>query len=469
MKLHRLSIPYRIVERLFSLLAVLIIVPFVVSSATDNGALLLVSTGGTFLVLVGVSIAWEIAYYRRYEYELTPDTFDIKSGVLSRREREIPYGRIQNVSINRNVFQRVLGLAEVRFETAGGQGSEAHLRFVSHDRARELQNELSDRKAQVDDRRYRRTGADDGESTDATSTATKLYEIDTKELGLLGIISFDFRFLTLLLILLPTFGAELGGIIEGSGVTLAVLGIAAVIIVLYLISAAISGIYAVTNYYGFTLYRGSDELRYERGLLQRYSGTIPLEKVQTLSITENLLARRFGYASLLVETAGFSPGEAGGSQSAVPIATRERVDRLATDIEPYGHVSFERPPKRARERYVFRYLGVVGILTAVAYAAVRFGDPEFAWYGVAGLAVLAPIAAHLKWKHRGYALLDDHVVTRNGFWTRKTVVVPYHRIQTVVDSQTIFQRRRRLATLTIDTAGASGLLGNDSKYCPRTP
>jgi len=37
----------------------------------------------------------------------------------------------------------------------------------------------------------------------------------------------------------------------------------------------VSAILTFTRYYGFRLTRADDELYYERGLLQRYSGTIP--------------------------------------------------------------------------------------------------------------------------------------------------------------------------------------------------
>jgi putative membrane protein len=55
------------------------------------------------------------------------------------------------------------------------------------------------------------------------------------------------------------------------------------------------------------------------------------------------------------------------------------------------------------------------------------------------------------------------VVTRNGFWVRRQKVVPYHRVQTVFSSQTIFQRRRDLATVTVDTAGSQSLIGQDAE------
>jgi putative membrane protein len=228
-------------------------------------------------------------------------------------------------------------------------------------------------------------------------------------------------------------------------------------------AAVVSGIYSVTNYYGFRLFRADSELRYERGLLQQFSGTIPLEKVQTLSVSENLLARRLGYASLSVETAGYAPGDSGGSQSAIPIAERDRVFALARSLESFERPDWQRPPKRARTRYVVRYVALVLVLTAVAYAVDRFTGFSYAWYLVLVGVPLAPVAAHLKWRNLAYAVCADHVLTRAGFWSRETRVVPYYRVQTVVHSQTVFQHRRRLATVLVDTAGGGGITGSDAR------
>jgi putative membrane protein len=229
----------------------------------------------------------------------------------------------------------------------------------------------------------------------------------------------------------------------------------------YLLSALLSGAVAVTNYYGFRLTRGSDELRYERGLLQRYSGTIPLAKVQSLTIRANFLARAIGYASLAVETAGY--GQETGSQSAIPFARREKVNELVADIEGVELDEFERPPKRARQRYAVRYTALALVVAAGAFAVQRFTAVQFPpWLGLA----LVPVAlayAHYAWKLRGVALLDDHVVTRNGVFVQTVQVVPYHRVQTLSRTATWFARRRQLATLVVDTAGSSGLRDRDPR------
>jgi putative membrane protein len=450
MNLAPRSVPYRVVENgsrvvgifVFSLLA----------PGGSNGGSALVSTLA-FVLLGAVAVGvWELAYVRRYEYTITPDTFDIQSGVISRREREIPFERIQNVDIAQNVVQKPLGIAEVRLETAGGGDTEARLRYVTRGEATRLQELVSDRKQE-------------GTERDPGATDDILFELDREELTILGVTSANFRLFALVVVGLSVLGPSAAQQTEAAsprasvllllGPALAVAGLVA----LWLLS----GLQAVLRYYGFRLLRHADELRYERGLLQRYNGTIPLSKVQTVMVRENVLARALGYASLVVETAGYAPGQGSDSvESAVPIAKRGRVFELANTIEDVGDVSFTRPPKRARTRYVARYSIVVVAVVAVLglYDLVSGNLPV--WYLAATLWVLVPPAAHLKWTHLGYYCDDRHVVTRSGFWTRRTTIVPYYRVQTVSESQTVFQRRRNLGTLTVDTATSGGFWGGDA-------
>lgn len=413
-----------------------------------------VSTGiGLGIVVGGLALAllYQFVYWQRYEYELTEDTFDIRSGVLSRRTREIPLGRVQNVDLQRNLVQRAMGVAEVRLETAGGADTEARLRFVSDEEAERLRAAISRRKRGV---------ADD--TVEPEPEADLLFAVTPRELLVLGVTSIDLRLLSLASVFLPVVVPSLT---DRFGDPLLSFAMAAPVAAfgLVVLAAVVSGVYSITNYYGFRLFRADSELRYERGLIQQFAGTIPVEKIQTLAVSENVLARRLGYASLSVETAGYAPGDSGGSQSAIPIAERDRVFALARTIESFEEPDWRRPPKRARTRYVVRYLALVIALSSVAYAVDRFTGLSYAWYFVLLGVPLAPVGAHLRWRNLAYAVCEDHLLTRTGFWSRETRVVPYYRIQTVVHSQTVFQRRRNLATVLVDTAGGGGITGSDAR------
>ncbi|TKX74928.1 hypothetical protein EXE46_06845 [Halorubrum sp. GN11_10-6_MGM] len=467
MKLAPQSVPYRALQKAAGTAVALFVI------VNSGGFGLPIAVGGGAAILLA-AFAYEVAYYRRFEYELTEDTLDISSGVISRREREIPYRRIQNVDVSRGVVQRAIGVAAVDLETAGGSSTEGSIRFVTPDEATRLQREVQRRKSGAGRR-------DEGDEAAATGTADRdaveggrddafapkeevLFAISPSELALVGALSFDGRLIGLLAFLSSGSFPVLSGFLpETSAAALtatAIVGVAVLFIASWLIGAGV----AFSNYYGFRLSRAGDELRYERGLFRRYSGSIPTEKVQTLRITDNPAKRALGYASLSIETAGYAPGQGGdsGNQSAVPIAATDRVYRLAHEIESFGSPEFSRPPKRIRWRYAVRYALIVGLLTGIAYGVNWYVSPSLPWYGVAALLLAVPPAAHLKWKHRGYWIGEDHLLTRNGFWSRTVAVVPYYRIQNVIDSRTVFQRRWGVATIVADTAGTGSLTGSDA-------
>ncbi|WP_424004660.1 PH domain-containing protein [Haloarcula salina] len=445
---------------------------------------------------------YALARYLRFRYELDGDTLSVESGVFARQSRQIPLGRVQNVDVEQNVVNRLLGLSVVRFETAGGSATEATLDAVEESEVERLRNYVRRRDRETaaesgseteaarpdaseptDDAlagedRGEPTGSFAGTSTDSEPDGELLFEFGWRELLTYAVVSVRPAAPVLTLAGLPLgmdivrvvlgFNADLVGVTEsvlpwlfGSPEGTQLLVFAAVTVAQFLLVAlVVSVVLTVVEYHGFRLTRANGDLRYERGLLRRYSGNIPLEKVQTLTVRENVLMRRFGYASLVVETAGYSGGDQQSTQGvAVPLAARDEVSELARDIEPFGDLDFERPPERARRRYAARFSLAAAGLTAVAYAADSLVFETGYWW--VALALFLPVlpAAHLRWRHRGFDL-DDHVLaTRSGFWRRTTRIVPYYRLQTVFVTRSPFQRRRDLATVGADTASSSSLLG----------
>lgn len=414
---------------------------------------------------------YAIARYLLFDYELTADTLDISSGVLARQHREIPVGRVQNLDIGRSLFQRLVGLAVVGVETAGGGETEANLKFVSHERARHLQSEIQNRKQADREPAASEQLAEEADPETVADSARReqpemepLFALSPSQLALLGVSSVDLNSVGLLVFLGGLVGPTiadggLGAVLAlFSGLSTIAIGLVGIVIV----NAAVT----IARHYDFLLVRVGDELRYEHGLLNRRSGSIPIEKLQRVALHENVLMRRLGFATLTVETAGYASGQSRsiGSQMAVPIARREEAIRVMHAIEGFdatvettGGAAFARPPKRARRRYAGRYSIAILLVTAGLYGvveALELGTFVLPWYAPLALLVFVPIAAHLKWLHRGFRIEDEHVLTRNGFWRRSIHVVPYYRLQTAIRRETVFQRRWGLASVVIDTAGS---------------
>ena len=80
--------------------------------------------------------------------------------------------------------------------------------------------------------------------------------------------------------------------------------------------------------HGFRLLRAGDDLRLEYGLLTRVTATIPIHRIQALTIQEGPLHRLCGRVTIRVDTAG---GEGQGAAQAqrqrlAPILRRGEVE-----------------------------------------------------------------------------------------------------------------------------------------------
>ena len=457
-----------------------------------TGALGLPFPAVTVLVPLGALLAAAVSAlrYLRFTYEIDGETLRVESGVFARQSREIPLGRIQNVDTTQGVVNRLLGLTVVEFETAGGSATEATLDAVDGAEADRLRRLVRAHDRDRSDGPASRDAADETESADDALTETQastdpaaevLFAFSWRDLLTYAVVSIRPAAPVLTVIGLPlgsdlvvallefnlrvlAMNGQLGLPLLGDTATPRLTALALLTLAEFVVAAVlVSVVLTVVEYHGFALTREADDLRYERGLIRRYSGTIPLEKVQTVSVRENVLMRRLGYATLVVETAGYGPQRSQSSRGvAVPMAPRDAVYDLARDIQPFGDLHFDRPPGRARRRYVVRFGLVVAVVVGIAYALdTRLLETGW-WWAALGLFLLVPPAAHLRWRHRGYDLTDDAIATRTGFWRRTTRIVPYYRIQTVFVRRSLFQRRRRLATLTADTASSSSLVGGDA-------
>jgi putative membrane protein len=402
--------------------------------------------------------------YLTYRYRLGDDELVIREGIVTRNERNIPYARIQNIDLRQNPLHRMLGVAEARLETAGGEKPEAVIRVLSLEAVERM-------RAHVFTRR------ESGGAEPAEAPPRAVVALPTRELMLHGLLSN--RGLALLA---AAFGAfwqfasyrmesQLEQVARQAGEALesvdlpgpwatALLAVAAattLFVVLKLLSAA----WFVIKYHGFTLVRRGDDLRAEYGLLTRISATVPRHRIQVLSTHSGMLQRRLKRISVQVETAGGREGEGrpgGGRLWLAPTLPEEQLPELLAqvlpEVEPES-VSWQGLAPRAEGRVLRRGL-ILGTL-AVGAAVVPLGP--WALTALVPVALLATLNARLFVRHTRYALADRAVLYRSGWLRRRTSVVRFTKIQALDLSRNPFDRRAGMARLSVDTAGA-GRIGH---------
>ena len=233
----------------------------------------------------------------------------------------------------------------------------------------------------------------------------------------------------------------------------------AAIVGLLLVLRIFSVIWAIVRLYGFRLTLVGADLRTEYGLLTRVSATAPLHRIQTLTVRRGLLHRWFDRASVRVETAGGRAAGAAAGQSSrgreslAPIIDEPALPALLRIVLPdlsLGEPVWHGPAPGAFGRELRARL-VLALIGALLSAFV------LGWWAVGVLALLiawAWISARTYTAHLGWAVIDGAVLFRTGWIWRHLTVARFSKLQAVSMTQSPFDRRHRMASVRVDTAGA---------------
>lgn len=76
-----------------------------------------------FIIAIPILLIANPLIRSRFHYILDDKYIRIHQGVISKKERNLPYGVIQHVFLKQDIFDRIFGLATLRLENAG-QGAE---------------------------------------------------------------------------------------------------------------------------------------------------------------------------------------------------------------------------------------------------------------------------------------------------------------------------------------------------------
>lgn len=410
--------------------------------------------------------------YRFDERELV-----IRSGLLFKNERHVPYARIQNIDAVQNVLHRMLGVAEVRVETGGGSELEAKMQVLPLAAFDEMRAHVF---AQT-----RMTGGTETETTGARSEAAAvpdedvLLRLPVRELLLNGVIQNRGA-----LVLGAAFGLAwefgltdramdrvFGDTASGRGMvrqlvlslagqgdapaTRILLALGAFTMLLVALRVLSMG-WTLTRLYGFTLTRQGEDLRTAFGLFTRVKATVPLRRIQTLTIREGPLHRLFGRVSIDADTAGAVPQDGEGGlrgESIAPILRRSEVPRFLRDVLPgveLAAVDWQPPHPRAFRRALVPALigaSIGGLLFVLALK----------WWTVALLAALAGWAvlhARMRVRYLRWGVTGEAVMLRQGWLWRRLSVARVTKIQAVAVRESPFDRRHGMASVEVDTAGS---------------
>lgn len=402
----------------------------------------------------------------RFTYRLDAQELRIASGIISRNVRSIPYERIQDVNLEQGLLARMLGMAKVRLETgSSGSGDEGALDSVDLAEAGRLRDVIRLRKAAQSEGE---AAAHPGEATPAEADAPVLFAMDTRRVLTAGVFNFSLVFFALVGAILNNIDflfpddfwdpyrllkyLGFGDLLAALDFTARVLGIIAALFSLVVIGLLGGIIRTGLREHGFRLERTETGFRRRRGLITLTDVVMPLHRIQAAVIATGPVRRRLGWFDLKVQSLA-SDSEQESDHAIAPLAHADEVRAILRETGIRWDTDF--PDMHSVDPAMWW----VPLAFALPVPMIGIGISATLanpWLALLyGLVPIVPLISWLHWRAHRYALENDQLYVREGFWAQRLTLLPLRRVQSVDIKQHAVNRFIGLAEVAIGVAGRS--------------
>ena len=401
-----------------------------------------------------------------FRYVLGPEELVLRSGLVFRQTRHVPYKRIQNIDAIQNVLHRALGVVQVRLETAGGEEPEAKLNVVSGAAFEELRGVVLAARGQMTTAGEEQAPAAEPLLRLTAGELVKCGLIQGRGLLVIGAV-FGLLWETGMLdqatsalsgrrtavrgFIRPLVRGMVGqGIPLGTIAISLVAGLGSVLIVTRIFSVG----WTLVRLHGFTLRKIADDLRADFGLFTRVAATIPVRRIQSVTILNGPLHRLFDRVSVHVDTAGGESDRAVQLQRQwlAPVMPRADVTRLLREVLPSvetSGVAWQPVDPRGVRRARLSWLVLAAMNSLLLILLLG-------WWTLLVFAIVMAIGELDSRKSvaaMGWAATESGIFFRSGWLWRQETIAPFSKIQAVALHETPFDRRLQMASVSVDTAG----------------
>lgn len=412
-----------------------------------------------YVAIIAVTVGTASLHWYRLGYRLEANEIRIRSGILGRYHRSIPFKRIQDVGLEQGAVARVFGLSTLKLETGS---VEDELGFLSLSDAETLRVQLREK------------------TSGATPTATEkleavsdslppLFAMSNRRLLVEGLFNFSFIFfaavaagfqvidsvlpkgsLDLSKWILKIFAQDWINRLTQSN---PIYGFVMALVGLGIIGMLGGIVLTVLREYGFRLelVEGArNSFRRRRGLLTLTDLAMPIHRIQALILRTGLIRQRLGFYQLEFQLLA-SDGPDGGNHSAAPCARLEEIAPILaeTGIENADpDLEFKRVHPAEWWRRVLLYSLVLG---SIGIGGGLFLHPNF--YILPLLITPIGLITILEWRAHQYALTGTQLFVRSGWWKRTLTILPIRKLHSVDVRQSPTDLPLGLATISVGMAG----------------
>ncbi|WP_179124122.1 PH domain-containing protein [Marinococcus halophilus] len=400
-----------------------------------------------FLLLVLFIIISSIMKWVFFRYRLIERELQIHYGIFVKKERFIRSQRVQSVDITAGIIQRMFGLVRLNIETAGGGAeAEASVQAIRREEAGMIQAALI-QKSPLSAEEEKEDYSGEEAAPEPASPAFS-WKVPMRAIFIAGLTSGRAGLIFAALAglysqvgnLLPDAWVEQSiGVLIDLSYWFIIGGLLGTALLSWLVSSA----WTLVQHGNFEVNRTGNDLEITWGLLERKQITLQMHRITCIRFISNPARQALGMWAVYIDSAGGSTERGQNSIMLLPLIHQKQLHTFMKQIDDTALIpeKVNKLPKRAARRYMFRasvFWWLVFIPTAIwvpygwTAAVVPF---FFTWWG------------WMCYKGSGMKVEEKQLIVRERAWSAIYNFVPKRRIQYLENTQSFFQRKRKLYTI----------------------
>ena len=411
----------------------------------------------------------------RYTFAVADGELRVEQGVISKQRLVIPLDRVQSVSIEQKLLHRIVDLVQVSADSAGTATSEFTIDAVKRPVAEALQAAAADHRANAIAAPATAAIGVDGIPTRPVENGEAVRDRvvvrrTPGELIKVAVTQFPLSGLAVLAPLFA-FGGEILDRLPSSvpdpninfSAGLWLLWVVPLVLLAVLIFSMILNIIRVLlTDWGLTVTETASGLRKNAGLLSKRSTAASLPRLQMVQVSQSVLTRLAGISNVSLigirSSVSAEAANAGGGTITVPGASDAEIAELRS-LGLDGALGVPELDRRVSPLQIYKDTRNVAVFVLLLVIGVWF-TPVGPWSLLFFLIVpLEWLSVRRRTRLRRWGVSVDAIADQNEFFTRVKNEALLRKMNSVTVQQTLFERKRGLATLSINLAGAGITIG----------
>lgn len=422
-----------------------------------------------FIVIYICFIVYRILYYKTSGYELTENEIKCNRGVLFRKRSVLDYKKVHAINKKQNIFHRIFGVAILTVDSGSTNTShQAEITIIEKSKTVDaLLNELNtlkegntqtavDMKEEVllsdKDNLYRFTSKKKMLYTFINIVSTWFF---TALFGVLAIIVIGICKLMLRIDALGTWGQYF---------LFAILITVGAMLLFSVFSFIGCMIRSFVGYHNFTITKRGNDIRISFGLLERHTNTFSYDRIKAVKITQGLVQRILGFASIRLEVIGYT-NDNGNDNNAelgvlVPFCKYNEIGEILGKVLP----DYVPDKKQTKAVSYFSFISwftlfvsiITGIVLLQATLPMLIFNVSYLVITVVALAItgagiivliVKALSAVLSYKTNGLAISDGKITAYYGGFTKNVTVFMSKNLIAAENVTTPFRQKAGITSL----------------------